>query len=36
MSHVLFIALLVIPQLNLSDKDLFDSQSFTFIDLFAD
>jgi adenine deaminase len=31
-----FMALLVIPQLKISDKGLFDSQSFTFIDLFIE
>ena len=31
-----FMALLVIPQLKISDKGLFDSQSFTFIDLFVE
>ena len=30
-----FMALLVIPELKLSDKGLFDGHSFTFIDLFA-
>jgi adenine deaminase len=31
-----FMALLVIPQLKISDKGLFDSQSFTFVDLFVE
>ena len=30
-----FMALLVVPQLKLSDKGLFDGQSFTFVDLFT-
>jgi len=30
-----FLALLVIPQLKLSDKGLFDGQSFRFVDLFV-
>jgi adenine deaminase len=29
-----FMALLVIPKLKLSDKGLFDGESFTFVDLF--
>jgi adenine deaminase len=29
-----FMALLVIPQLKLSDKGLFDGKSFTFVDVF--
>ncbi|HEY3250268.1 MAG TPA: adenine deaminase [Ignavibacteria bacterium] len=31
-----FMALLVIPQLKLSDKGLFDAKSFKFVDLFVD
>jgi adenine deaminase len=31
-----FMALLVIPQLKLSDKGLFDGASFTFVDIFED
>lgn len=31
-----FMALLVIPQLKLSDKGLFDGQSFSFVDLFVE
>jgi adenine deaminase len=30
-----FMALLVIPQLKISDKGLFDGQLFDFIDLFV-
>jgi adenine deaminase len=30
-----FMALLVIPQLKLSDKGLFDGKKFTFVDIFV-
>jgi adenine deaminase len=31
-----FMALLVIPQLKLSDQGLFDGEAFTFVDLFVE
>jgi adenine deaminase len=31
-----FLSLLVIPQLKLSDRGLFDGDAFAFVDLFVD